>query len=193
MFLSWFWAGAVLCAAFFAFLTDTGTQTTSALLSGAADAVEVCIAMAGPLCLWAGLGKLMDRSGLTAALAKLLSPVLGRLFPSSREDGELAKHLSANVTANLLGLGNAATPAGIRAATLLEKQGEAGARALAMLLVLNNSGLQLMPTTVITLRSAAGAAQPADIWLPTLAASAAATLCGGVLMWLLNRGGVRRG
>ena len=75
MFLSWFWAGAVLCAAFFAFLTDSGTQTTSALLHGAAGAVEICIAMAGPLCLWAGLGKLMDRAGLTAALSKLLSPL----------------------------------------------------------------------------------------------------------------------
>ena len=182
MFLSWFWAGAVLCAAFFAFLTDTGTQTTSALLSGAAGAVEVCIAMAGPRCLWAGLGKLMDRAGLTAALSKLLSPVLGRLFPASRTDPELAGHLSANVTANLLGLGNAATPMGIRAAGRLRDPDDP-ARAtdqLCRLVVMNTASIQLLPTTVAAVRQSAGCASPFDI-LPCVWVSSVLSVTAGLI------------
>ena len=182
MFLSWFWAGAVLCAAFFAFLTDSGTQTTSALLSGAAGAVEVCIAMAGPLCLWAGLGKLMERVGLTALLARLLSPILGRLFPRSRTDKELAGHLSANVTANLLGLGNAATPMGIRAAGRLRDPADP-ARAtdeLCRLVVMNTASIQLLPTTVAAVRRSAGCLTPFDI-LPAVWISSVLSVSAGLL------------
>ncbi len=189
MFLSWFWAGAVLCAAFFAFLTETGTQVTAALLDSSAQAVELCVAMAGPLCLWAGLGKLMDRVGLTAVLAKLLSPILGRLFPSSRKDAELAKHLSANVTANLLGLGNAATPMGIRAAGRLRNPKEP-ARAtdeLCRLVVMNTASIQLLPTTVAAVRQSAGCANPFDI-LPSVWVSSVLSVSAGLTAaWVLGR------
>ena len=95
------------------------------------------------------------------------------------------------MAANMLGLGNAATPAGIRAAQLLEGQGRAGINALAMLMVLNSSSLQLIPTTVITLRAAAGAAQPADIWPATLVSSGVATAAAAGLMRLACAWGKR--
>ena len=190
MFLSYFWAGAVLCAGLFALVSGTGDRTTAAALDGAASAVGLCVSMAGPLALWAGLGKLMDRTGLTAVLAKVLSPVLFRLFPESRTDEELAKNLSANVTANLLGLGNAATPMGIRAAGRLRdpKDPTRATDGLCRLVVMNTASIQLLPTTVAAVRQSAGCATPFDIlpavWVSSIlsvsAGLAAAALLGRV-------------
>ena len=182
MFLGWFWTGSVLCAVFFAIFTKSGGAVTAALLDGAANAVSLCLAMAGPLVLWAGLGKLMERVGLTAHLARLLSPILGRLFPRSRSDAELAGHLSANVTANLLGLGNAATPMGIRAAGRL-RDPEDPARAtdeLCRLVVMNTASIQLLPTTVAAVRRSAGCLTPFDI-LPAVWVSSVLSVSAGLL------------
>lgn len=182
MVMTYFWAGAVLIAAFFAVAEGTGGAATAALLEGAATGVELCITMAGPLCLWAGLGKLMDRAGLTGMLAKLLSPVLTRLFPASREDGELAKHLSGNVTANLLGLGNAATPMGIRAAGRLRdpKDPSRATDELCRLVVMNTASIQLLPTTVAAVRQSAGCAAPFDI-LPCVWVSSVLSVSAGLM------------
>ena len=190
MILSWFWVGAVLIGAFFSIGTGSGAETASALTESAVQAVQLCVAMAGPLALWAGLGKLMDRVGLTGVLARCLSPVLGRLFPSFRQDPELAGHLSGNVTANLLGLGNAATPMGIRAAGRLRDPGDPtrATDQLCRLVVMNTASIQLLPTTVAAVRQSAGSLSPFDIlpcvWVSSLlsvsAGLAAAYLFGRV-------------
>ena len=189
MFMSWFWGICVLVSVSFAFFSGTGAATTAALLSGARDAVELCVALAGSLALWAGLGKLMERTGLTAVLARLLSPVLGWLFPQSRTDPELAGHLSANVTANLLGLGNAATPMGIRAAGRLRDHNDPtrATDELCRLVVMNTASIQLLPTTVATLRRTAGCATPFDI-LPCVWVSSILSVSAGLLAaWALGR------
>lgn len=182
MFLGWFWAGAVLCGSLFAVWTGSGAETAAALTEGAVKAVELCVAMAGPLALWAGLGTLMDRVGLTMLLAKVLSPVLGRLFPGSRSDPELAGYLSANVTANLLGLGNAATPMGIRAAGRLRdpRDPSLATDELCRLVVMNTASIQLLPTTVAAVRQSAGCASPFDI-LPCVWVSSALSVSAGLL------------
>ena len=182
MFLGWFWAGAVLLGTVFAVWTGQGSETAAAVTEGAVRAVELCIAMAGPLALWAGLGRLMERVGLTAALARLLSPVLGRLFPASRTDRELAGTLSANVTANLLGLGNAATPAGIRAAGRLRDPADPtrATDALCRLVVMNTASIQLLPTTVAAVRQSAGCATPFDI-LPCVWVSSVLSVTAGLV------------
>lgn len=189
MVMTWFWAGAVLTAAVFAVLSGTGAETTAALLDGAARGVELCITMAGPLCLWAGLGKLMDKAGLTAQLSKLLRPVLGRLFPSSRTDAELANALSANVTANLLGLGNAATPMGIRAAGRLRDPNAPAVATdeLCRLVVMNTASIQLLPTTVAAVRQSAGCPSPFDI-LPCVWVSSVLSVSAGLAAaWAFGR------
>ncbi|MGN0747960.1 MAG: hypothetical protein ACI4ML_14935 [Aristaeellaceae bacterium] len=129
--------------------------------------------------------ELLSASGDVARLGHLLARAARDVYPGV-EDEEGWAAVGMNVAANLLGLGNAATPAGIRAAQLLSAQGEEGVRALAMLLALNNSSLQLIPATVMTLRAAAGAADPADIWLPTMLSSLAATGVAAGLMLLLS-------
>ncbi len=182
MFLGWFWAVAVLLGTFFGFETNRGSETAAALTEGTVQAVELCVAMAGPLALWAGLGKLLERVGLAALLARVLSPVLGRLFPQSRTDSELAGHLSGNVVANLLGLGNAATPMGIRAAGRL-RDPEDPARAtdeLCRLVVMNTASIQLLPTTVAAVRQSAGCASPFDI-LPAVWVSSLLSVSAGLL------------
>ena len=189
MFMSWFWGMCVLVSVLFAFFSGTGAQTTAALLTGAETAVTLCTALAGPLALWSGLGKLMERTGMTAALARLLSPVLGWLFPESRTDPELAGHLSANVTANLLGLGNAATPMGIRAAGRLRdpRDPTRATDGLCRLVVMNTASIQLLPTTVAALRRTAGCASPFDI-LPCVWGSSILSVSAGLLSaWGLGR------
>ena len=182
MFLGWFWAGAVLLGTVFAVWTGQGGEAAAAVTEGAVKAVELCIAMAGPLALWAGLGRLMERVGLTDVLARLLSPVLGRLFPASRTDPELAGQLSSNVTANLLGLGNAATPAGIRAAGRLRdpKDPDRATDGLCRLVVMNTASIQLLPTTVAAVRQSAGCASPFDI-LPCVWVSSILSVSAGLL------------
>ena len=193
MFLSWFWTGSILCSVFFALLSGNGGETADALMNGAQSAVELCITMAGPLALWAGLGKLMDRIGMTAALSKVLSPVLGWLFPKSRKDPELAGHLSANVTANLLGLGNAATPMGIRAAGRLRdpKDPTLATDELCRLVVMNTASIQLLPTTVAAVRQSAGCMTPFDI-LPAVWVSSILSVTAGLLATALL-GRIRHG
>lgn len=182
MFLSWFWIGSVLSAIFYTFIRGTAGETAAALTEGAVKAVELCISMAGPLALWAGLGKLMKKVGLTARLATLLSPLLGRLFPKSRTDPELAGYLSANVTANLLGLGNAATPMGIRAAGRLRDPADPirATDELCRLVVMNTASIQLLPTTVAAVRQSAGCASPFDI-LPCVWVSSVLSVTAGLL------------
>ena len=189
MFMSWFWGICVIISACFAFFCGKGAETTAALLSGAGSAVELCVGLAGSLALWSGLGKLMERMGMTDALAKLLSPVLGWLFPQSRTDPELAGQLSANVTANLLGLGNAATPMGIRAAGRLRDPGDPSLAtdSLCRLVVMNTASIQLLPTTVAAPRRTAGCASPFDI-LPCVWISSILSVSAGLLAaWSLGR------
>ena len=181
MFLGWFWACAVICGTVFVLVNGRAGAVSAASVEGAARAVELCISMAGPLALWAGLGRLMDRTGLTDILAKVLSPVLARLFPQFREDRELAGQLSANVTANLLGLGNAATPAGIRAAGRLRDPRDPARTtdALCRLVVMNTASIQLLPTTVAAVRQSAGCATPFDI-LPCVWVSSILSVTAGL-------------
>lgn len=186
------WCGLFLTCCTISMLTGQASDAAGAVLQSGEAAVKLALALMGSMVLWSGLMEILAATGDVERLGKGLRRVLAPLFPDLQDEGCWAA-MGMNMAANMLGLGNAATPAGIRAAQLLEKQGCAGLQALAMLLALNNSSLQLMPTTVITLRGAAGSAAPADIWPAVLVSSGAATLAAGALMLLANRGGARRG
>lgn len=175
-----------------ALATNQATETAKALLLSGEKAVQLLLTLLGSMTLWNGLLEILNTAGDVARFGRVIRRILKPIFPGIQDDACWSA-MGMNLSANLLGLGNAATPAGVRAAELLARQGEPGLRALAMLLALNNAGFQLLPTTVISLRSAAGAANPSDIWLPTLAVSAGATLSACLLMGLVNRGGAHRG
>lgn len=181
-----FWAGLVLASCALAWVGGLGGEASRAILESGGQGVRLLLDLIGPMVMWSGMMEVLVRRGDVARLGRGLRAVMQPLFPGLRDEESWAA-MGMNVAANLLGLGNAATPAGIEAARRLSAQGEAGLRALAMLLALNNSSLQLIPSTVMALRGAAGAADPADIWGPTLLSSGAATAVAALLMLLLNR------
>ncbi|MGM9605670.1 MAG: nucleoside recognition domain-containing protein [Faecousia sp.] len=186
--MSWVWAvllgASVLCAA----MTGRGQMLSAGVMQGAQAGVTLAISISGSLCLWAGVGRLMEKTGLTAALARLLRPVMERLFPATRQDKQLAGALSANICANFLGLGNAATPPGIEAARRLAAgcNGRASDE-LCRLIVLNTASIQLIPANVAAVRSGLGCASPFDILPAVWAASLCSAGMGVAMAWLLGR------
>jgi len=175
-----------LCSILASLLLGNTGPAGAAVLAGVQDALRFAPELAAALCLWSAVTELLERSGAAAALARLLEPPLRRLFPrGARDPGTLAA-LSENLSANMLGLGNAATPAGIRAARGLARL---HARAeLNTLVVLNTASVQLLPTTAASLRSSLGSAAPFDITPAVWVSSILALLAGLGLVRLLNRG-----
>ncbi len=184
------WTGMIALSLAFAAATGNLGALGSAALEGARSAVELCVSMAGVMCLWTGAMEVMRQSGLTDALARLFHPLLRRLFPRAARDGETLATISANLSANLLGLGNAATPLGIRAARLMARgSGGVASDELCLLVVLNTASIQLLPTTVAGVRAALGARDPFDIlpavWLASFVAVGAGLAAAKLLarMW----------
>ena len=181
MAMPFFLTALLMLSLVFGCITGQLPAVSSAAMEGAQAAVELCLSMAGAICLWSGIMTLMDRCGLSRKLARLLRPVLRRLLPSASRDSETLTAVSANVSANLLGLGNAATPLGIRAATrMAEGCGGVASDELCRLVVLNTASIQLLPTTVAAVRSAHGCAAPFDI-LPSVWLSSALSVAAGLL------------
>ena len=155
---------------------------SQAAAEGAQSAVTLCLSMAGMLCLWNGVLEVMNRSGLTAALRRLLRPFLRRLYPAFQDNAPVMDAVSANVCANLLGLGNAATPFGLRAARgMAEHSGGVANDSLCLLVVCNTASI-----TVAALRAGAGCASPFDI-LPAVWFTSAAALTAGLAAAALLR------
>ena len=179
MAMSIIWTGMVLVSILCGLATGRGPAVATAALDGAAAAVELCLSLAGVLCLWMGVMEIMRRSGLSQKLSRLLMPVLRRLYPAFARDREVMDTIAANVSANLLGLGNAATPLGLEAARKMSRRtpGVANA-ALCMLVVCNTASIQLIPTTVAAVRAGAGCAAPFDILPATWLASAISVSVG---------------
>lgn len=186
------WTVMLLISILSAVATGRVEALSSAAFDGAAAAVTLCLSTGGVICLWTGIIEVMKRSGLSEALSKLLRPLLRRLFPNASRDREVMDALSANVSANLLGLGNAATPMGIKAATgmLRLSGGKAATDELCLLVVMNTASLTLLPTTVAAVRAAAGAQNAFDIlpavWLSSLA-SVSAGIAAAKLLARLGR------
>lgn len=178
MAMSYIWVAA-LALGLFCSLLDGGADPGSAILTGAGKGAELALGLAGPLVLWSGFGALLERSGLRAGLSRLLMPLLGRLFPTARRDRQTGEALCANVSANLLGLGSAATPPGVAAVKRMKQlAGSDGATdEMCRLIVMNTASIQLLPSTVAALRAGLGAAAPFDIlpavWLTSICSVAA--------------------
>ncbi len=178
MAMAWLWTGMVVLSLIFGFLTGNISLLGNAALEGATAAVELCISMAGIMCLWTGVMEIMNQCGLSALLARAFRPLLRRLLPQTSRDAQTLAAISANLSADMLGLGNASTPLGIRAARRMA-YGCMGVASdeLCLLVVLNTASIQLLPTTVAGVRSALGCTEPFNIlpavWLASLLSVAA--------------------
>ena len=180
MAMSIIWAGMVAMSFFFGIATGRLNDVANAALEGASSAVELCFSMAGVMCLWSGVMEIMDRSGITAKLAVLFRPLLRWLLPEASQDRETLSAVSACVAANLLGLGSAATPLGIRAACRMARNCNGTASDdLCTLVVLNTASIQLIPATIASVRAAAGAGSPFDI-LPAVWVSSIISVGAGI-------------
>ena len=186
MVMSRIWTGILALSLICAIRSNSPPALAASVLTGAQAGVELAISMAGAICLWSGVGKLLDTVGMTDKLSKLLQPVLHRLFPSTSANPSISRSISSNVCANLLGLGNAATPMGIRAAKQLKKE-DTATDELCRLVVLNTASIQLIPTNVAAVRSALGCSAPFDIlpavWLTSLCSAG----LGLTAAWFLGK------
>ena len=183
MIMSWIWAMLLTVSILCAIITDNGSALAAAIPQGAQAGITLAVSIAGSLCLWSGIGKLMERTGVTEKLSKLLHPLLIRLFPRTRNDALTRQYLSANICANFLGLGNAATPMGIQAAKRLTdpRNPELATDELCRLIVLNTASIQLIPANVAAVRASLGCAAPFDIlpmvWLASICSAALGLVC----------------
>jgi len=186
--MAWVWSGMVVLSLLFGIATGRLDQVANAALEGANSAIELSLSMAGIMCLWSGVMEVLNVCGLSAGLARLFRPLLRRLMPESAKDEETLAAVSANVSANLLGLGNAATPLGIRAARRMARGcGGVASNDLCRLVVLNTASIQLLPATVASVRAAAGCATPFDILPAVWLASVLSVAAGLTASWLFSR------
>jgi spore maturation protein A len=179
--MAWVWAILVGVSVLFGAVNGRMGDVSRAAMEGAGAAVELALGITGAVCLWSGVMELMNRCGLAERLASLFRPLLRRLLPRASRDAETLSAVSANLSANLLGLGNAATPLGIRAARRMA-QGCDGVASdeLCRLVVLNTASIQLLPTTVASLRAACGSAASFDI-LPAVWVTSLLSVTAGLL------------
>lgn len=174
-----FWL-IMMLASMLVLLIANPSAMLSEMIGASTEALELCIELCAVYVVWLGFIELIDASGLSKKLAKLLRPLIKRIFKIDNEETE--KLIALNISANMLGVGNAATPMGIRAMQALDDKTGKANFAMIMLVVINATSIQLLPTTVIGLRASAGSENPADIILPTLIVTVITTIMGILLV-----------
>ena len=189
MALTWIWVGMVCISLIFGAAAGQSAAVGAAAAQGVQQAVTFCLTVGGMICLWSGVMEVMRRSGIAAGLSRLLQPVLRRLFPRASRDAQTLDALSMNVSANLLGLGNAATPLGVQAVQQMKVRsgGDAASDEMCMLIVMNTASMQLLPTTVASVRAGLGAAKPFEILVPVWLASVCSVGAGIFAAKVLRR------
>lgn len=172
--MNYIWPALIFVSFLFAIFTGNTEAVGDAVFSSVEEAVTMTVKMLGMFCFWSGMMQIAKESGLTNAISKLLSPVLKHIFPSIQKDADAKNAISMNITANLLGIGNAATPLGIEAMRQLQRHSAnkmIASNDMVLFVVLNTACIRLIPTTSALFRHEAGAAAPMDILPATLLTS----------------------
>ena len=161
----------------------------NAIFKSAEQTVNLCLTMFGTLCLWNGIMKIAIKTSLTQKFTKLLKPFISFVFPEIKNDKKISNEISMNMVANILGLGNASTPLGLKAMDSMQKENKDKSKlsnSMAMFILVNTASLQIIPTTVISIRSSLGSENPTKIilavWIATIAAFATAIIAGKLLI-----------
>lgn len=193
--LNYLWAGMMLTGILWGAFHGQLSAVTEGAIQASKEAVTLCITMLGVMTLWTGVLEIGHRSGLVAQLAKKMGPVLTFLFPHLSPEGEARKQIAVNMIANILGLGWAATPAGLKAMEELKKVEEercsvpagTASNEMCTFLIINISSLQLIPMNMIAYRSQYGSVNPTAIVGPALAATLISTAVGVVFCKVMDR------
>lgn len=192
--MKWVFSGMILLAVVFGALNGRMDAVTIAALAECGSAIELSLTLMGSMCLWSGLMKIAEKAQLTEKISRLFSPVIRLLFRGLDPAGPAARAVTLNISANLLGLGNAATPLGVSAMKEMQKLNPDKTVAsdhMVLFVVLNTASLQLIPTTTALLRQEAGCATPLDIMPAVWVASLVSVTSGVIAAKLLNHRGVR--
>ncbi len=182
--LNFIWSFMILFSIIFAAANGQIDAVALRSLDAAKDAVTMVISLTGAMCFWSGILKIAENGGLLHSLSKLLRPIIRLLFPDINPNSDAAGAIISNMSANLLGMGNAATPLGIKAMQELDNinhHSSVASNAMCRLVVINTASMQLIPTTMIAILSGAGGQNPFDIILPTLLCSFPALVFGILL------------
>lgn len=177
------WPVFIILSFIYAIFSGRLPEVNNSIFESTSSAIELCLTLVGTMCLWCGMIKIVMQTSAIDKLIKFLNPILRKLFPDINEDDEAHKEISMNIIANLLGLGNAATPLGLKAMKSLQnanKDKQELSNSMAILIVLNTASIQLIPTTVIAIRTTLGAKNPTEmlvpIWIATIVAAISAIL-----------------
>lgn len=174
--INYIWFGMIALSVVCAAVNGRLPELSGAVMEGAASAVELSITLLGSMCAWLGFLKIAERGGLTQLLARGFSPIIDRLFPDYREDEEIKGKICMNLSANLLGLGNAATPLGLSAMKAMAEKSpdRIPSRGMVLFVVVNTASLQLLPVNMAAMRASCGSSAPfgvlPEIWLTSLGA-----------------------
>ena len=187
--MNYIWPLMIVFSFFAAISTKNIDNLSSAIISSGSDAISLAIKLMGMICLWSGLIHIAERSGLTRSLCKLLSPVLKLLFPKLKDE-KTKEAIAMNMTANILGLDNAATPLGLEAMKRLDKINDDKNRAsndMVRFVVINTACIHIVPTTVALLRQQHGSAAPTEILFPAICTSFCAIIVGLIMTNILKK------
>lgn len=194
--MNYIWSGLILISIICAFITGRISDVSDAIMSGAQDAITLVFSMFGMMCLWTGLMKIADKGGLTHILAKFLFPVLKKLFPNYDKNSKPMEAICMNITANILGLGNAATPFGIEAMKEMQKGNkikDTANNSMIMFVVLNTASLQIIPTLLTILRQKHSSTSPLDVLPAIWTTSIIALIIGVISAKILEKRGKKVG
>ena len=188
--INYIWFFLIFCGVLVGLLSGNGDAISKAIINSCGNTVTFVIELTGIMCFWCGVMKVAENSGLTEKISKLLKPILKSIFKEAAKDEKALGAIVMNLTANMMGLSNAATPFGIKAMEemdKLNKHKETASNDMALFLVLNATCIQLVPSTIISIRAACNSANPGIIILPTLVSTATAAIVGVICCKILQR------
>lgn len=167
--LNYIWSGLVIISIICSAILGNTKSLSNALLDSGTSSIDLILTMSGILCLWSGIMKIADESGFTRLIARIFSPLLRPLFPKLNKNSPAFKNITMNISANILGLSNAATPFGLKAMeelNTLNNKSDTASKEMIIFVVMNTASIQLLPTTIATLRQSYGSTAPFDIIIP---------------------------
>lgn len=182
--MNWVWTSIMLLGLGMLLIGNVDIAVSS-MLDGGSKAISLSLKLWGIYAVWLGVLKIVEETGLDKKLSKLFKPIISKLI--GKTDEYTSNQLVINFTSNLLGMGNASTPSGINSIAGLDRGSKYATASMIMVLILNSTSLQLVPTTVMGLRVMAGSSSASDIIIPTLIATLASTLCGVLLVKVFSK------
>ena len=183
------WPIFIIISFIYAIFSGNIERLNSSIFESAEETVSLCITFLGTICLWNGIMNIAVNTSLIKKLTKFLNPMINFIFPEMKNNKKIKQEISMNVVANILGLGNASTPLGLKAMESMQKENKDKKKlndSMAMFILINTASLQIIPTTVIAIRSSLGSRNPTQIimavWVSTIVAFITAVISGKILM-----------